>query len=194
MKAVILGLVLSICFFASIGQVSFGVKGGLNLNVVSYTNLPPGAIDDFQFSSGFHFGFYSLIALNDHFFFIPEVQYSQRGFTLISAYSPLDVKLNYIEIPLNLSYSLIKPLNLDFGLNTALKVHESGVIDLFNKFNFGLTSGLRFKLTKELTVIGRYYYGLVSIGELGYFDVSGNQLKSNMFNRHIQFSLCYKVF
>jgi hypothetical protein len=197
MKKYILGLILAVCFFASQAKVSLGVKGGLNINYyVSVYEI--GSKITKQSSSGvdFHVGGFVKFPLKSKFSFISELQFSRRGDDVF--------KLNYLEAPMLVSYSPLRLISIDLGVNAAYllsftKPSPFGRED-FRKLDFGLTSGMRINFSKSFSLIGRYYFGLTPMLSLDF-----NQLNSqdpllingsnelNDYSRTVQFSIAYKI-
>jgi hypothetical protein len=112
MKAILLGLVFSVCSFTSVAQFSFGIKGGLNLNnfAVKGKSLLP---NDPETVIGFHIGAYSKFKLTKNLSLIPELQFSQRGAKIGSE----SLNFNYIELPILFSYSIKNLVSIDLGVN-----------------------------------------------------------------------------
>jgi hypothetical protein len=193
MKVLILCLVLAICSQVSVAQVSFGVKGGLNANYVTFRFQ-----GERQTSSGldFHLGGYVNIPLNKKFSFRPELQFSRRGNDYY--------KLDYIELPLLLSYSPIKFMEIELGTNVGYLLSKNATffsLNDFNRLDVGLTSGLRFNLPKGFFIASRYYYGFSSFLSGSYRALNSNDpLITNSgdnnfyyYNRTIQLSIGYKI-
>jgi hypothetical protein len=184
MKAVALGLVFSICSFALLGQISFGVKGGINFN-----NIETGEFsNNFGTAIGFHMGAYGKLKLTKNLSLIPELQFSQRG-TKIGSES---LNVNYIELPILFSYSIKNLLSVDLGVNPSYKASKSLLVD--KDFDFGAIGGLEFQLTERFTAIGRYYYGLSIISEIELSNGSNAPIGiESLYNRTIQFGISYKI-
>jgi hypothetical protein len=105
MKKIILSLMFLLVVKASIAQISYGVKGGLNFSNIYSTNL------NTDFKQGYHVGAYAklnLIILA----FQPELLFSQRGYKETNV---KDVTLNYIDIPVMLKLKILPMISLDAG-------------------------------------------------------------------------------
>src|SRR6478736_5935191 len=105
MKELVLfsGLVISTY---SYGQFAFGLKGGININQLSVSNSSGG--NPYSTNMAFHFGLFGQLKLKEKLIFIPELQFTQRGANL---QPDLRINLNYIELPVLISYRVIKQLN-----------------------------------------------------------------------------------
>jgi hypothetical protein len=205
MKKLLL-LTLVLFSISSFGQMSFGVKAGLNVNDIILKNTSSSANDYsdlYEVNLGYHVGLYGVINLAEKFSLIPELQFSQKGFHYAADGTEGKVNLNYVELPILLSYSPIESLSIDFGPSFAYKISAVTKSDgsknnsdnrFEQNFDFGINGGLRFSATKRISVIGRYYYGLVAIEEFVFRDVNNNPDGSlNVYNGSIQMSLSYRI-
>lgn len=114
MKKTIISLVLLLVVKASIAQVSYGIKGGLNYSNIYSTNL------NTNFKQGFHAGVYgkiNLIILAVQ----PEILFSQRGYVEENV---KDVTLNYIDIPVMLKVKVFPMLSIDAGPQFSYLINE----------------------------------------------------------------------
>jgi hypothetical protein len=199
----LLFLHLSVSSFA---QISFGIKGGLNLNNVAAKNPQSNFFTvDTNGDIGFHGGVYGKIRLNDEFSFIPELQFTRRGYFSNNFFSSekTHIRLDYVELPLLISYAPIKKLAIDLGLDvsyivSAVAKNEStsyNIRDFLDKqFDWGLTGGLRFKIIEKISLIGRYYFGLAAINKIDFRDEMNNPLGAlKIYNRGAQFGVTYQL-
>jgi hypothetical protein len=203
MKKTLLVLSSLVISVYSFGQFSLGVKAGLNVNDMILKDAPPGDDGGIEANIGFHAGVYTTININKKFSFIPELQFSQRGYASKSSFGDARVNLNYLELPLLLSYSPIEFLNIDLGPNFAYKLSAVSKSDgtsrnIDNVFeedlDIGITGGLRFNVSEKISIVGRYYYGITSLFEFSILDDQNNPLGSGTaHNRNIQVGLSYKI-
>lgn len=184
---------------ATYGQLSWGVKAGLNVNKIIFKDLPESVDDGNQVNISYHVGFFGEFAIGEKFFVTPELQFSQRGAS--GGSSGFRINLNYIEMPLLLSFSPVKRIRLDLGPNVALRVStvlkssngQKATGDYFDRFDFGLTTGIRVSVSERISIIGRYYHGLTSIDETYYRDANNNPVAEvKTFNRNGQLGLSYR--
>ena len=190
MKASILILLLSISYLTSLAQVSFGVKGGINLNCIVTKDIPSSfpSIQS-EMAVGFHIGLFSQIKLTNRLNLIPEFQYSQRGAKYNSG--SMNININYLELPIMASYS-IKSFALDFGPQLAYRL--SSTVDAYKDFEFGLVGGVRFNFAKDFFVTGRYYYGVTAISEIAFSGSNGQSFSNGLeYSRSIQVGVGYKI-
>jgi hypothetical protein len=182
---------------AAFGQVSFGVKGGLNFNDISLKDRPAELRDDANMALGFHLGVYSRISISEKFAFIPELQFVQRG----AKSGGTRINLNYIELPLLISYAPIKILAIEAGPDFSYKIsararangNSANLNDIYkNDFDLGLVSGVRVPLGK-LSIIARYYVGLVSLSDVHYATQNGQQTTTKEYARSVQIGVAYRL-
>ncbi len=187
-------LFLMLFSISSFGQVSFGLKAGLNVNDRAMKNNSSSSVqDNSKPDIGFHVGVFGELKFGKKILFIPEIHFSQKGFILSAVASDTRLNLNYLELPLIISYSPIHRLSIDLGPSFAYKISAVGKRDgsktnidfrYDQNFDFGVNGGLRFNITKRVSIMGRYYYGLVAIDEI-------ESVKH--YNRTIQLSLSYRI-
>ncbi|MBX2899028.1 MAG: PorT family protein [Cyclobacteriaceae bacterium] len=188
--------------FQSIGQFSIGAKIGSNINYIG-SSVSGGNV--YRTNIGFHAGIFVQLPIKDKFSLIPEVQYIQKGadvaFSNGFSSSTERINLNYIELPILLSYSPIKQINIDLGPNFALMTSSkaTGVFsnanldNVYSKFDFNISGGMRWNVASKVSVIGRYNYGLSKIEENNNVVVNGKTTKATYSNRTIQFGLSYQI-
>jgi Outer membrane protein beta-barrel domain len=188
-------------------QIPFGIKGGLNVNILSVQNAPP----DFGYktspSIGFHIGVFTSLKLSDKFSMIPELQYTIKGYSknedsvTTEKYS---VMLSYVEMPIMFSYRIIKSLGIEVGPSIGLKVGAKSVRDgnsskLSDDFaetvDIGVQGGVRFNASERISIIGRYNYGLSAFAKYTFSTTPtpGSTETLEFHNSTIQFSVAYKI-
>lgn len=193
MRAFFLICFLSIICGSGFGQVSFGLKGGVNLNNIVTKDVPASIpfINQNDVAIGFHIGLFSQIKLTDRLSLIPELQYSQRGVKYTSGGNSRTIKVNYLELPILASYS-IKSFAIDFGPQVSYRL--SSTIDAYKDFDFGLIGGARFNFAGNFSMIAKYYYGLTAISEIAFTNSNGQSLgNAGDYSRNIQFGIGYKI-
>ena len=190
-------LFLSAAYLPASAQVSFGVKGGLNLNYMSYKYEGNNPNSELGSNLGFHLGAYFCLPFSEKFSFQPEIQFSRRD--------SKDV-IDYIELPLLISYKPVRSLQVQLGSNVAFLVSskEAFYSRYTNGFEFGVTGGVRYNLPKGFFVSGRYYFGLsashtVDLNKLYPILDPNNPVyvqgvrELNIYNRTIQFGIGYQI-
>lgn len=146
-------------------QVQFGIKGGVNASKVYGGNQPAWF--------GYQGGFSGLIPIRRNLAIQPELLFSAKGIV----FSPLPdqkstYQLNYLDLPVLLAFKLAAEVEVHVGgyasylLHTSPKYDDNTTLPLsilrkddFHKMDFGLISGLGFRVGKiQLGV--RYNFGL----------------------------------
>src|SRR5882724_1414559 len=184
-KSIVLSLLLiSFAVIHSQAQgLHLGVKGGANIFKV----------DGQGYDQGFHFG-YNVGAFAELNFpgawgIQPELLWNQTNYRTGTDFHSLvpggvdDVKgkLNYLSIPILLSFKPIPPLSLQAGpqfgilLNQDKNLVDNGK-DAFKKGDFSLVGGAQLNLA-NIVVGGRYVIGLTDINDV----TSNNKWKNQGF-------------
>lgn len=161
-------------------QTTFGAKGGLNLSNLSIEDA-----SDKNMVAGFHAGFFANMPVAGNFSIQPELLYSQKGtkWTTESslADSEVKLKLNYLEVPVNLVFNLTEDFDFQLGpyVGYLLNANGEGQVvygsgsfqtkdeldkENFNAFDFGLQGGMRFFL-KPVYLGFNYKLGLSQVAK-----------------------------
>ncbi len=169
-KSSILTIALLLLMIPTYAQISFGLKGGVNVAEFSFkdqgTTIPQSSIN------GFTFGAVLEIGITDNIFIQPEAVFIQKGSELNTSITGLTTNVNYLDIPLLLKIKLLnsKLLNINllggpsFGL--ALNGEEAITGGQTIDVNFGGEDGLkRFDL--GINAGGGVGVNLGSIGVFG---------------------------
>ena len=182
-KSIVLSLLLiGFAVIQSRAQgVHVGVKAGANIFKV----------DGQGYDQGFHFGYnagaFAELNWNDHWGIQPELMWNQTNYRTGTQFHDIypnginDVKgkLNYLSLPILLSYRPIKLLSIQAGpqfgilLNQDKSLVQNGQ-DAFKKGDFSLVGGAQLNLA-NFVVGGRYVIGLTNIKDLPEGDSWKNQ-------------------
>lgn len=160
----------------------FGLKGGLNISTVKFSN---GA--DANWRSGFHLGGLAHVHITPSFSLQPEVYYSSQGAKLTLANdNKLNLNLSYINVPVLLQYNFANGFRLQGGPQVGFLVGVSDKIsgveqniyktDNFKTVELALPLGLSYLGYSGLGVDARYNIGLTNISK----DASPT-VKNNVF-------------
>jgi Outer membrane protein beta-barrel domain len=166
----------------SFGQgFNAGVKGGVNIFKVDGKSFK----EEFQF--GYNVGGWAEIYFSDKWGIQPEVMWNQTNFRTADEFSTIypeglnDVKgkLNYISIPVLLSYRPAKFISFQAGPQFGILIdeHESvfdNGVNAFKKGDFSMIGGVQLNLG-GLRVGGRYVVGLQNINDIDDRDEWKNQ-------------------
>jgi hypothetical protein len=181
-----IGLLIACVIFAqaAMAQINFGIKGGANI-----TKVEGKAFRD-EFRYGYHLGGFAEIGLGDKLSIQPEVLFNQYQTRADSSFSNIyqnatdfsnyrDVKLNYLSIPILLSYKLGNILSLQAGpqfgvlMSQDKKLLEEGK-EAFKTGDFSLLGGAQINISK-LRLTGRYFVGLNNINDISDQNKWNNQ-------------------
>lgn len=149
-------------------QISFGIKGGVNLSNV-YDSEGEDFVADSKF--GFTIGGFVSIPLGSYFGIQPEVLFSQKGFKSTGSFLGSTYEMtrtsNFIDVPLLVSFKPIESVYVLFGPQFSYLMKQTddfkgGTIsatqeeefsnDNLRKNTFGLTGGVDFNV--DQMVIG----------------------------------------
>ena len=189
--------ILTISFFLSqlaVAQLNIGIKGGANI-----TKIEGRAFDE-EFKYGYHLGGFAEIGLGGKLRLQPEVLFNQYQSRVDSNFKNVyqnafnfsdnrDIKLNYLSIPLLLSYKVGNVLSLQAGpqfgilLDGDKSLVQNGK-EAFSKGEFSMTGGAQLHLSK-LRLSGRYLVGLNNLNDLD----DQNKWKNQGFQLSLGFAL-----
>lgn len=184
-------------------QLSLGLKAGFNANDIRQAGAPSGVPDSYKWNIGFHLGFFGELPLGSKLSLIPELQFSQRGATAdkTSLNPHTRLNINYLDLPVLLSYKAFGKLGIDLGPTFSYKLSAKKVVsgsrlnvtDFYKDFDFGIAAGIRVHVTTKISAIGRYYRGLGTIDKVYYADANNKQSIITFHNQTIQFGLAYTL-
>ena len=175
-------LVLSV-FLLSMGVMRTQAQG-LHLGVKAGANILK--VDGQSFSNGFQFG-YNLGAFAEINFpgawgIQPEVLFNQTNYRTADNFSAIyqpgkdgvKGKLNYLSIPILLSFKPIPLLSLQVGPQFGILLNQDESLvnngkDAFKKGDFSMVGGAQLNLMK-LKVGARYIIGLTDLNDIGTSD------------------------
>lgn len=168
---------LCICLF-SFGGVqaqeffNFGVKGGVN-----FATLTGDIADelDVKMKTGFHLGVLAEIMISDKFGIQPEVLYSSQGAKSDMEDVDVDIKLDYIAVPVMLKYFVAPGFSLEAGpqfsflTKSEIEAESQGdsasrdLKDDTESFDMGAAVGLGYSLPQGFLVQARYVIGFSDV-------------------------------
>jgi hypothetical protein len=174
----------------------FGLKGGVNFANMSFSssgyNVSPKSI------VGFHFGPVADFKLSESLCFNTGILYSLKGFKMEATDESMSLKLNYLEIPLNLAYNFSISETSKFfiqagpylGYALSGKSKYGDVSESINfkkdgmkRFDFGLGAGLGLELGPIVPSVS-YQLGFSNIND-------GSEEDAKVKNKVFQISVAY---
>lgn len=186
MKAKFLLPLLAAMFVSSVSMAQFhiGFKGGANITKVDGQSFKD------KFSYGYSLGAFAEIGLGEKFGLQPEVLFNQYSTSVDSNYRHIyqnvfnsdqsKVKLNYLSIPILLSYKLIGNfLSIQAGPQFSILMDQNKNLlqnggKAFSEGDFAMLGGVQLKLS-AVRVSGRYVVGLNNINDIDNKDKWKNQ-------------------
>ena len=172
-------------------DMSFGVKGGLNIS--SLSNIDEDGVNKDPLI-GFHVGFFGEFMISDKFAIQPELLYSSQGVKFDSEGEKAEIKLDYINIPIMAKYYVADAFSLELGPQIGFLVSsdlESGGVsvdlkDETKSIDVSLGFGASYNFAENFMFGARYNLGLTRVQE----DLSPGESESK--NSVFQISLGYK--
>lgn len=175
-----------------LSPVSCGVKVGFNL---SDTRYDLGREDISSTLVGGNVGMYVRVSVLKFMGIIGEFQYIGKGYKLDRPEGGGRVRLDYLEVPILLSFDLGKRISIDAGWSMGFLIHAStpqdhpGVYPKVEeaydtrKNDEGVILGLRWRTKHRLSFGGRFYDGMFDISDIeeGLWEGNVENLRSFQF-------------
>lgn len=165
----ILVMTLAFAVAANAEGTTFGIKAGVN-----FANIAGDDTGDLNSLTGFVGGGFAAIPMSPTLSIQPEVFYSQKGAKYEELGTDVSLKLDYIDIPVLLKFTMAgegtKPFFLfgpSIGFSVSSKVSAGDVsmdLDGVASTDFGLVFGIGVNFQKFL-IEGRYGLGLSDIND-----------------------------
>ena len=164
----------------SFAQFHVGAKAGVNMTKIDGQSFSE------SFDYGYHVGGFAEIGLGQKWALQPEVLFNQYNSKTTTEFSDIyqgesfkNVTLNYLSIPLLLSYTPSKLLSLQGGAQVGILMDKSKTLakngqDAFKNGDFSLLGGVQVNLG-SFKVSGRYFVGLNNINDVDSKDKWRNQ-------------------
>ncbi len=174
-------LILSVTSFAQ-GGFHLGVKGGVNLTKIDGVSFKQ------EFKHGYNLGAFAEINFNDKWGIQPEVLWNQAAARTSTQFDDFydegfsefkNVKLDYLSIPLLLSYRPGKFVTLQAGPQFGILLNQNDDLlqngkNAFNSGDFSLLGGIQLNFG-GVKLGGRYVVGLTNINDIDNRDEWKNQ-------------------
>ena len=165
----ILVMTLAFAVAANAEGTAFGIKAGVN-----FANIAGDDVDDLNSLTGFVGGGFVDIPMSPTFSIQPEVFYSQKGAKYEEMGTDVSIKLDYVDIPVLLKFTMAgesaRPFflfgpSVGFSVSSKLSVNdESFDLDGVASTDFGLVFGIGVNFQKFL-IEGRYALGLSNVND-----------------------------
>lgn len=168
--------------FQSKAQTYYGIKAGANIASFRVTGSGVGLTSDSR--TAVLAGFLLNTSLTDNLLFQPELIYIGYGGKVLG----VELKTDYISLPLVLQYKAVNRFYLEAGLQPGLlataKSEGEDVKSSFKNFDLPGLVGASFDFTENIGLGIRYAFGLVNVAD----DSDGSTSK----NRGLQIALHVK--
>jgi len=174
----------------SFAQFHVGAKAGVNMSKIDGQSFKE------SFDYGYHLGGFAEIGLGKKWALQPEVLFNQFNSKTTTEFSDIyqgesfkNVTLNYLSIPLLLSYTPSGILSLQGGAQFGVLMDNSKTLvkngeEAFKNGDFSLLGGVQLNLG-SFRVSGRYFVGLNNINDI--------DSKDKWRNQGFQLSLGFKI-
>ena len=205
-KIILTGLILFFCYGSKSQKFNGGIIGGISISQVSGDDL-----------AGFNclglvFGGFSNIKISNKSKLQIEMIYSQKGSGNLninniqhSDYLKPYIRMSYFEMPIFYKYLQNKDLEFEIGVATAYLIDgyfkdTYGKIDNssyspFTEYDLGISLGINYWLTNNLSLNTRYTNSIIPIGKEDYNlgnIYSNNYVNKGKYNSVINFTIQYK--
>jgi hypothetical protein len=190
MKKILLTVVIAsgALFTAKAQDVTFGVKGGLNIAKLTNT-------DNSKVRPSVYIGGLVNIAFNESLSIQPELLYSGQGNKYDVNNVTVTDKVNYINLPVMMQYRIVPEFYLEAGAQLGLLVASKtelgkttlDVKDQTSSADFGLGFGVGYQFPIGLGIGARYMFGLTNV----YKDNNGTFSGTNTKNSVAQIGVFY---
>ncbi len=151
MKLKFLPLIFLFFGTSAFAQISFGIKGGLNVSNIDYNVRDANP----EGSAGVFAGTFVNFELPYNLQLQPEVLYSQEGIK--------DGGIDFIKVPLMLKWNFFDGINIQAGPQLAIIMDAEGGTNGLEKTSFDGAFGLGYETSGGFMITTRYNYGLTSI-------------------------------
>jgi len=184
-----------------VAPFAFGVKGGINLNNVIYQNLPNGYDSNADLQPGGHLGLFFQVKIFRNFSFMPELQYITKGYKYSDRNDNTGHLItHYFEQPFMFAYALSNRMSIEGGPTVGffLWSNQNGArndskSEDFNVVEFGVNGGLRYSVSKRISLACRYYRGIRNNAGIYFLANGGFQSSTEERNENIQISTYFRL-
>ena len=133
-----------------IKSTKYGIRTGFN---ISNLDFEPAPLFTNAHRNGFFFGGFAEFMLSNSVFLNTEIQWSAEGG------KDVDIRANYINLPVQLRFALSNKLTIGAGPQISLKTSQDS--DGFVTFIFSGVGGLEYKIITDYSIDLRAVYGFL---------------------------------
>lgn len=179
---VLLGV--SLLFSVHAQPPKFGIKAGLNLSKLGYSNNV-----EADWKTGFHAGLLSHIHVTPAFSLQPEVYYSDQGAEFENGNNTTEINLGYVNIPVLFQYNFNNGFRLQGGPQLGILVSDEVEVNGvqvnsnpgYQNIDFSLPIGVSYLSYSGFGVDARYNIGLSDITDGDAIKVRNNVIQLGLF-------------
>lgn len=196
MKKILTSIILTIIFLQGFSQsINYGIGTGLNFSSLTVANYED---EGFKYKPGFQLNAVFGYSINDKVGLRIEPGYANKGTILDIADSKLNI--NYFTIPLLAKFSPLENFSILFGPEFSFLLTAKSTIDhkkinisstFDNKIDFGINTGLSYRLINKLEIGLRYNRGFIPPTKNIQVIVNGEHKKIT--NQSFAFLITYMI-
>lgn len=172
----------------ALGQVKFGVKGGLNFSTQNFEFGTNGNLSGLSTKgiTASHFGVFTEIPISEKLLLQPELLYSVEGADINLFPLVFEQKFTFVRVPLLASYRVVNKVSLQAGpqlgflINEKLDIDDDSVEileDAYKNFEFSFAFGLEYDLSESLLLGARYTLGVSDMSDIVDASLKTNNLQ-----------------
>jgi hypothetical protein len=186
-----LKLITSILFafftFSAMGQIKYGVTGGVNGSTIVTTDIAN------YYITGFDVGVTSELTISDHFYLSPQLLYMTRG---RATFGSNIIRLQYLSLPLLAGYKINHHFEAlagpTFGYLLSAINYPFNIKDLMRNFDPGICGTIRYRINSRSGIDLSYLYSIYGIYNHEHVvDMQTYILPEKANNQSFQISLFY---
>lgn len=161
--------------FANAQDFGFGVKAGVNVSSVGGNAYGLAGLGS---KVGFHVGGVVEIPITEKISLQPELLYSSQGSNWTLGSSGNKLKLDYVNLPVLVKYSILKGLSAEAGPLVGFLLSTNANKDDYKGLDIAFAIGASYELNENIFLGLRYNKGIMNINNDPDFD--GNN-QNNVF-------------
>lgn len=167
-----IAILFSVILLSTTVYGQFGIKAGFNFNSMKDFNVND-LQSSFEGKTGFHVGLLYELKLPLGFALQPELMYTQKGGSVNIGGRSTDLKMNYIQLPVNLQWGvdlvLFRPFIMvspyvGYAIAKGNGLFKNIEWEHLNKFEYGIGLGAGLEIWK-FQLSGRYCWDLGDLSD-----------------------------
>src|ERR1700750_1805515 len=156
-----LRLIASILFgiftFSAMGQIKYGVTGGVNRSTIVTNDLPNYYVTGFDVVVTFE------MTISDHFFLSPQILYMTRGRPISESNT---LRLQYLSVPVLAGYKINRHFEVLAGPTFGYLLASPPIFKgLIRSSDLGICGTIRYRISSRSGIDLSYLYSLYGVYE-----------------------------